>query len=73
MNSVVQNDTVLIFLFLYIYIYIYIYETASFWVKRVVSFKWLNFKSVPQIRSPPLLLAAFFTLVLGLGFMQFSP
>ena len=48
------------------FLYIYIYETASFWVKRVVSFKWLNFKSVPQIRSPPLLLAAFFTLVLGL-------
>ena len=64
MNSVVQNDTVLIFLFFFIYIYIY--ETASFWVKRAVSFKWLNFKSVPQIRSPPLLLAAFFTLVLGL-------
>jgi hypothetical protein len=26
-----------------------------------------------QIRSPPLLLAAFFTLVLGLWFMQLSP
>ena len=63
MNSVVQNDTVLIFLFLFFFFF---YETASFWVKRAVSFKWLNFKSVPQIRSPPLLLAAVFTLVLGL-------
>ena len=34
MNSVVQNDTVLV-----LYIYIYIYETASFWIKRAVSFK----------------------------------
>ena len=34
MNSVVQNDT-----FLVPFIYIYIYETASFWIKRVVSFK----------------------------------
>ena len=49
MNNVVQNDTVLIFLFFFIYIY----ETTSFWVKRAVSFKWLNFKSVPQIGPRP--------------------
>ena len=67
MNSVVQNDTVLIFLFFLFFLFFFnIYETASFWVKRAVSFKWLNFKSVPQIRSPPVLLAAFFTLVLVL-------
>ena len=56
--------------------YIYIYETASFWIKRVVSFKWAKLQISPplfHIRSPPLLLAAFFTLVLGLWFMQLSP
>ena len=58
------------------------YETASFWRKRAVSFIcgartrqcsnqpsiiFCSFQLHPcQIRSPPLLLAAFFTLVLGL-------
>ena len=36
MNSVVQNDTVLLSLFFFFF---NIYETASFWIKRAVSFK----------------------------------
>ena len=36
MNSVVQNDTVLLFL---LFFFFNIYETASFWIKRAVSFK----------------------------------
>ena len=43
MNSVVQNDTVLVSF----YIYIYIYETASFWIKRAVSFKWVKLQVSP--------------------------
>ena len=42
MNSVVQNDTVLVF-----YIYIYIYETTSFWIKHAVSFKWAKLQISP--------------------------
>jgi hypothetical protein len=65
------------------------YETASFWRKRAVSFKCgARMRQIPnqpliiffflqlhpcQFRSSPLLLAAFFTLVLGLWFMQLSP
>jgi hypothetical protein len=40
MNSVVQNDTVLLFpIFIFFCFFFSMYETASFWIKRAVSFK----------------------------------
>ena len=58
MNSVVQNDTVLLFLFLFLFL---MYETASFWRKRAVSFE--CGARTRQIPKQPLIIFFFFNCI----------
>ena len=55
-NSVVQNDTVLVFPFFFLYIN----ETASLWIKRAVSFKWVKLQISPSDPVPAPLVGRLF-------------
>jgi hypothetical protein len=64
-HNVVQNNTVLCSLFL-------MHETASFCLKHAVSFKRKGRQNT-IFQTQSLYLCAFFSLVLGFGFLQSSP
>ena len=67
MNSVVQNDTVMPFLFFF---FNNIHETASFWIKRAVSFK--SGARTRQVSNQPLIIFGFFSIA-SLPISVFAP